>query len=94
VVGQKVSIHLMKDTHKLVRQWLKRASKDEYDFLVSEAHLTSFQTHILNRIIIHEDSQIKLSLDNNISLSSLKKIIHLIYLKTSKVLLKHFKHPL
>lgn len=80
---------LMDSNRKFAKHWLQKATKTEYDLVVSEANLTDEQLDILTKTM-NEDSQVKQSLDSYCSVSRIKRKIKAVYDKVYVVLCRLF----
>lgn len=79
----------MDTKRKFAKHWLQKATKSDYDRVVSEANLTKEQLDILTKTM-NEDSQVKQSFDGYCSVSSIKRKIRVVYDKVYVALCRLF----
>lgn len=79
----------MDTKRKFAKHWLQKATKSDYDLVVSEARLTDEQLDILKKTL-NEETQVKQSLDSYCSVSRIKRKSRAIYDKVYVVLCKLF----
>lgn len=80
---------LMDSNRKFAKHWLQKATQSEYDLVVSEARLTTEQLEILTKTM-NEDSQVKQSMGNYCSVSTIKRKIKVVYDKVYVALCRLF----
>ena len=76
----------MNEFSKAARQYIKAATRSEYNSIVYEAKLTPEQEDILNRHIIHSETIVKIADVLHCSEFHVKESLKKTYLRISKVI--------
>lgn len=80
----------MDSNRKFAKQWLKKATKSNYNKAVEGANLTEDQKDLLDKTILKERSQVSLSFEKHMDVATIKRRMRVIYDKIYVTLVEYF----